>query len=475
MNNFIEQDLYGSLIGGTMQLHPHKEAVDFISPTTEKPWKKFQPAGPEETELAIQEAQKGYSIWSRIPSPQRARHLHTVADILRKNGSLFAEVMAYEMGKPVTEGLGEVEYSASFFDWFAGEAERVYGLNIPSQYPNKSLNLLYEPIGVCGVITPWNFPIAMAARKVAAALAAGCSAVVKPSSETPLSMLLLAQACIDAGITPSALNVVIGPEQPIGKVLLQSQVIRKITFTGSTNVGKYLYKESADTLKKLSLELGGHAPLIIFADADIEKAVQGTITAKFRNTGQTCICANRILVQKDIYDDFMHAFIEAAKTLTIGNPLDPKTEISTVLHPISQYKVHEHVNDALAKGAKPELTGSEPYEPQILSGITPSMQIFREETFGPVAPITKFSTFEEAIALANASEYGLAAYLFTKDLSTAHAATSQLEYGIIGVNDGLPSTAQASFGGVKNSGFGREGGPHGIYEYLVEKYVSIAY
>jgi len=472
MKNFINKQLFGSLIGGKMLVRQNKETVDFISPTTGEPWKKFQPASTEETELAIQEAQKGYSNWSRTPTPLRAHCLRKVAEILRQNGPLLAEVMAYEMGKPITEGLGEVEYSASFFDWFAGEAERIYGLNIPSQHANKSLNLLYEPIGICGIITPWNFPLAMGARKMAAALAAGCSVVVKPSSETPLSMLLLAQACYDAGIDPSAVNIVIGPEQSIGKALLQSQAIRKISFTGSTKVGKYLYKESAETLKKLSLELGGHAPLIVFNDANLEKSVQGAIIAKFRNTGQTCICANRILVQEEIYDQFLEAFIKTTKQLKIGSPLDPKTEISTILHPISQIKVLDHLNDALAKGARSELSSTNSYEPQILSDITPSMQIFREETFGPIAPITKFSTFDEAITLGNASEYGLAAYIFTQNLTTAHEAVSQLEYGIIGVNDGLPSTAQASFGGMKNSGFGREGGPHGIYEYLVEKYVS---
>lgn len=475
MKNFIEQALYGSLIGGKMAVHSHQETVDFISPLTQKPWKKFQPVGAEETDIAIQEAQKGYSRWSRIPAPLRAEHLRSVATILRNHRDLLVEVMAFEMGKPVTEGLAEVEYSASFFDWFAGEAERVYGLLIPSSHKNKSLSLVYEPVGVCGIITPWNFPLAMGARKIAAALAAGCSVVVKPSSETPLSMLLIAKACLSAGVDPSAVNVVIGPEEPIGKALLQSQAVRKMSFTGSTKVGQYLYKESSGTLKRLSLELGGHAPFLVFADADLDKAVRGAIVAKFRNTGQTCVCANRILVQAEIYDRFMESFCAAAKKLVVGDPLDPKTEISTVLHPISQMKVRDHLKDALAQGAKLELGGTEVCEPTILSGVTPAMQIFREETFGPVAPITKFSTFEEGIALGNASEFGLAAYLFTEKLSIAHAAAAELEYGIIGINDGLPSAAQASFGGVKNSGLGREGGPHGIYEYLVEKYISTSF
>lgn len=475
LHDLFKKEIHQSLIGGVDVRAKGRGLVEYISPLTGLAWKKYYLSGEQEAEYAISIAQETYTQWSQVPPPERARYLRKVADILKEHRDLFAEVMAMEMGKPLREGRGEVDYTAAYFSWFAGEAERIYGLSIPSQFPNKNLKIIYEPVGVCAVITPWNFPIAMAARKIAPALAAGCTVVAKPSSETPLSMLLLAHACHQAGIPPGAINVVIGPEKEIGHAFLSSSVIRKLSFTGSTAVGKYLYRESAETLKKLSLELGGHAPLLVFDDADIDKAVAGTLVAKFRNTGQTCVCANRILVQEKIYDAYMERFLVEVKKLKVGNPRDEDTNISVVLHPDSQKKVKEHVKDALDKGAKGLLLSDDTYRPQVISGVTPAMKIFREETFGPVAAVTKFASFEEGISLANASEYGLASYVFTETMKTANAAVSKLEYGIIGVNDGLPSTAQASFGGVKNSGIGREGGPTGLREYLVEKYVSIAF
>jgi succinate-semialdehyde dehydrogenase/glutarate-semialdehyde dehydrogenase len=386
---------------------------------------------------------------------------------------LLSYVMAMEMGKPVREGLREVEYAAGFYFWFAGEAERIYGQTIPSQHSNKRLMLVHEPIGVCAIITPWNFPIAMGARKIAAALAAGCTVVAKPSPECPVSMALVALMCQIAQVPPGVFNMLIGSEEEIGRAFLESEVVRKISFTGSCEVGKYLYKNSADTLKRLTLELGGHAPLLVFNDASIKKAVQGSLIAKFRNNGQTCVAANRFFIQNEIYDDYLNSLLESIQRLRIGDPLDHDTDLSTVLHPSAISKVKKHTQDALQKGAIPILLGREPYEPTVLTEVTPDMLVFKEETFGPLIAIMRFQSIEEGIALANQSPYGLASYAFTENLTTAYKIIDQLQYGIIGLNDGLPSTPQASFGGIKNSGFGREGGPSGLREYLVEKFVSL--
>ncbi|MEC7839354.1 MAG: NAD-dependent succinate-semialdehyde dehydrogenase [Chlamydiota bacterium] len=475
LQEFLKKETLYSLIDGNEVAGLNQTAIEFISPTIESAWKNIVPVGTEEVKLAINTAQSTYSKWRKTPAPIRAKHLRKVASLIVDNKELLAEVMTMEMGKPIKESLAEIDYSAGFFTWFAGEAERIYGTTIPSQYPNKSLKVIHEPIGVCGIITPWNFPLAMPARKVAPALAAGCTVVAKPSPESPISMLLLAKICEMAGIPSGAFNVVIGAEQEVGSVILESQAVRKISFTGSTKVGKYLYRESSNTMKKITMELGGHAPLIIYDDADIDIAIAGTIASKFRNTGQTCVCANKILVQDSIYDLYCEKLMHAVKNLKIGDPRDPDTEISKVLHPISTLKVQEHVEDALSKGAKALHMTEKPYEPKILTGISPAMKIFREETFGPVAPIIRFAEDDEGITLANASEFGLAAYIFTTSMKRANKSVSELEYGVIGVNDGVPSTPQGSFGGMKNSGLGREGGPTGIYEYMTEKYVSIAF
>lgn len=472
---FLDKKEFSSIIHGKEVIGINKVPIELISPVTKKAWKKVFPLGADDVGQAINSSQQAFSTWSQIPSPIRAQKLRKVADLLLENKKKLAEVMTLEMGKPITESCGEIEYSAGFFSWYAGEAERIYGKTIPSQYAHKSLKVIHEPVGVCGVITPWNFPIAMPSRKVAAALAAGCTVIAKPSPECPISMLLLQKICQMAEVPNGVFNVVIGDEEEIGGVLLDAYAVRKISFTGSTSVGKYLYRRSANTMKKLTMELGGHAPLLIFDDADLKTAVRETLLAKFRNTGQTCIAANRILVQEGIYKAFLDAFTQEVKKLKVGDPLKKETEISKVLHPSSEKRVPLQIQDALEKGAKGIILGNEPYEPTLLTGITPSMKIFSEETFGPVASLMKFTSFEEGITLANASEFGLAAYLFTENMKIVKKATSQLEYGIIGVNDGLPSTAQASFGGVKYSGLGREGGPTGIYEYLNEKYISITF
>lgn len=474
LENYLSKEVYGSFINGK-EYFPEGVPIDFISPLHEGAWKKVRPATRKETELAIMAAQRVFPFWSKTNASERTNILRKIANLMDKYRHLLAKTMTYEMGKCIKESYLEVDYSIGFFNWFAGEAERIYGLSIPSPYSHKNLKIVYEPVGVCGIITPWNFPLAMGSKKIAAALAAGCSCVIKPSPETPFSMLLLANICQEAGLPDGVVNVLIGHEKEIGISLLDSPTIRKISFTGSTKVGKYLYEKSAATMKKLTLELGGHAPFIIYEDANLDVAVTEAIVAKFRNSGQTCMSANRFLIQESIRDEFLTRFKLEIEKLIIGNPLDERSDLTTILHPISIMKVNEQLEDALAKGAELYYATEHPYEPKILSGITPGMKIFREETFGPIAPILSFKTFDEAITLANASEYGLAAYVFTKDMKRANQTVSKLEYGVIGVNDGLPSVPQASFGGIKSSGLGREGGPTGIYEYLNEKFVSIAF
>lgn len=475
LQDLLKQEKFTSFIDGDFLFNKANQEHSLISPTTKKHWKTVLFANQADVHAAISAAKKAFATWKIVPAPSRGEFLRKLGTLLQKNKEDLALVMAMEMGKPIKEALKEVEYAAGFYFWFAGEAERIYGLSIPSIHPNKKLTILQEPIGLCGIITPWNFPLAMGARKIAAALAAGCCVVAKPSPECPISMSAFAHLCREVDLPKGVFNVVIGPEKEVGKVLLESADIRKISFTGSCGVGRYLFRESAATLKKLTLELGGHAPLIVFDDADINKAVEGTIAAKFRNNGQTCIAANRILVQKTIAKKYLEKLLHAIQKLTIGNPLEKQTDLSTVLHPESEQKVNRHIKDALKKGATALLMGKKSYFPTVLVDVTPEMNIFYEETFGPVAAITQFDQFEEGIDLANASEYGLSAYVFTQNLQKAHLAIDQLQYGIIGLNDGLPSAPQASFGGIKNSGFGREGGPSGLREYLTEKFVSTAF
>lgn len=475
LQKFLQQQKYASFIDGHMDIERTQHEAALLSPVTQLPWKTIVQADGFITNQAIVIAERTFQQWREISPPKRAEILRKIGTLLIENKDSLAYVMAMEMGKPIKEGVKEVAYAADFYFWFAGEAERIYGQIIPSSSSLKRLMIIQEPIGVCGVITPWNFPLAMGARKMAAALAAGCTVVVKPSSECPLSMLSLAELCHQAGLPNGVMNVVVGPEQEIGKAFLDSDVVRKISFTGSCEVGKYLYRESSVTLKKLTLELGGHAPLLVYDDANIKTAVEGTIVAKFRNNGQTCVAANRILVQQEIYEKYVTELLEAISKLIVGDPTDPNVDVSNVLHPASTAKVEKHIQDALSKGAKAVLSGKSPYHPTVLTDVTSEMDIFYEETFGPVAPITIFDEVEEGINLANDSEYGLAAYVFTESLARAKTSVERLQYGIIGLNDGLPSCAQASFGGVKHSGFGREGGPSGLREYLVEKFISAAF
>ncbi len=424
-------------------------------------------------EKAIDCAERSFEGWKQTPPQEKSRILRKIGDLIIGNRLELAKIMTAEMGKTRKDGLAEAAYSAGFFHWFAGEAERIYQRQLSSPDREKTLHFLKTPVGVSGLITPWNFPLAMPARKVAAALAAGCPLVLKPAMECPKSALFTAFACQEAGIPPGVVNVVLGDEKEIGKALLESPKIKKISFTGSTAVGKYLYEHSAPTLKKLSLELGGHAPVIIFDDADIDLAAAQTVIAKFRNNGQSCVAANRIFVHEAIYDVFAKKFVDAVKKLQVGDPHDPETDLTNVLHPSVLDKVPKQIEDALKNGAKALLKGKNPYDPAVLTDVDSQMLVCREETFGPVAPLIRFSSDDDAYRMANDTPYGLASYLFTQSLERAYRAMDTLQFGIIGINDGLPSSPSLSFGGIKNSGLGREGGPEGIDEYLVEKCVSL--
>ncbi len=472
---FLDQPEIGIFINGRFSKINEPKTCELISPYTGSPWKTYIPATSADIQSAIKAAQSAFIHWKNTSSPKRGSYLRKLGDLITEHSEIFAELMAYEMGKPIAQGRAEAAYSAGYFYWFSGEAERIYGKTIPSSSENKELKIQYEPLGVCASITPWNFPLAMAARKIAAALAAGCTIINKPSRESPITMLFFAYLCQMAHLPKGVVNITPGPEEEIGKVLLESPIVRKISFTGSTKVGRYLYRESSQTLKKLTMELGGHAPLIIFQDAGLDHAIDEALASKFRNNGQTCICPNRIFVQRDIYDEFLDKFKKSAQALVVGDPLDPKSDLSPILHPSVLKKVRHHIDDAVAKGAEVVLQGKNLYDPCILCDVSEEMAIYREETFGPVAAVIPFSTEEEAIAMANDTEFGLASYLFSSNLSRCKRVADALQYGIVGINDALPSAPQASFGGVKQSGFGREGGPSAIYEYLMEKYLSVQF
>ncbi len=458
----------GSLVNGKEK--KTKTASFHTSPVLKSQWLTAYQADNE----TIEEALKAIEIPSlqKMTAYQRSLILDRIVSLLEEEKPDIAKLITLETGKPIREATNEVDYTASYFKWFSEEAKRVYGMEIPSQFSDKRLFLKYEPIGPSAIITPWNFPIAMAGRKIAAAFAAGCPIIAKPSPETPASLITLGTLCLKAGIPKEALQILIGNEKKIGKAFLNAPSIRKLSFTGSLKIGQYLYRGCAQTLKKMTMELGGNAPCIIFDDADLEKALEGTLIAKFRQSGQTCICVNRLFVQKNIYSKFLEGFIEKVKQLPIGNPLEELTYFSYAIHPLSEKKTKAHIKEALSKGAKTHLGATKPYEPEILTNVTDDMLIFNEETFGPVAAIASFEDQDEVIRRANQTPYGLAAYVFTEGLQRSETICHRLQFGMIGLNDGSPSSAQLPFGGIKASGLGREGGPTGIYEYLTEKIIS---
>ncbi|WP_018911665.1 NAD-dependent succinate-semialdehyde dehydrogenase [Thiomonas sp. FB-6] len=439
--------------------------------------------GAADAERAIEAAAAAWEGWRRQTARQRATVLRRWFDLLLQHADDLALIMTAEQGKPLAEAKGEIAYGASFVEWFAEEAKRVYGETIPSPDPSKRLVVLRQPIGVCAAITPWNFPLAMITRKVAPALAAGCPVVIKPAEQTPLTALAAAELAQRAGMPPGVLNMLTSDAAgsvQIGKVLCASDVVRHLSFTGSTEVGRILMAQSAPTVKKLSLELGGNAPFIVFDDADVEAAVEGAMQSKYRNAGQTCVCANRLYVQRGVYEEFVGRLARRVAELKVGPGTSAGVQIGPLIDQQGLDKVRRHVDDALARGARLltggkvlEQGGGRYFEPTVLADADASMLCAREETFGPVAPVFVFDTEEQAIAAANATEFGLAAYFYSRDLARVTRVGEALEYGIVGVNTGLISNEVAPFGGVKQSGLGREGSHHGIDEYLELKYLCV--
>ena len=436
--------------------------------------------GAAETRRAIEAAEAARHAWGRRPAKERSAILRRLNDLMLANQDDLALIMTSEQGKPLAEAKGEIAYAASFIEWFADEARRVYGDTIPAPLADRRILALKQPIGVTAAITPWNFPTAMLTRKAGPALAAGCSMVVKPATQTPFSALAFALLAERAGLPKGLLSVVTGSASQIGGEMTANPLVRKLTFTGSTEVGRTLMRQSADTIKKLSLELGGNAPFIVFDDADLDAAVEGAMVSKYRNTGQTCVCANRIYVQRGVLDAFTAKLVARVEALKVGNGVEPGVTQGPLIDAKAVAKIEEHVADAVAKGGK-VLTGGKRhalggqfYEPTVVAGATADMLVAHEETFGPLAPIFAFDTEAEAIARANDTEFGLAAYFYSRDIGRIMRVAEQLESGMVGVNTGLISTAEAPFGGVKQSGLGREGSRYGLEEFLEIKYVCLA-
>lgn len=428
-----------------------------------------------EVEKVIDAANNALGPWKKLTSAKRSQILRQWFDLIVANADDLAMIMTSEQGKPLKEARGEIIYAASFVEWFAEEAKRTYGDTIPSPQPNQRITVIKQPVGVTAAITPWNFPAAMITRKAAPALAAGCTMIVRPASLTPLTALALGELASRAGIPAGVLQIITGKSSTIGKVLTNSDVVRKLSFTGSTEVGRTLMAECASTIKRISLELGGNAPFIVFDDADLDEAVKGAIASKYRNAGQTCVCANRLLVQEGVYDAFTKKLEQAVKALKIGDGRKPETDIGPMIEESALEKVEAHIADAVKKGGKlicgGKRLGGLFMEPAIVTGVTKEMRFAREETFGPVAPLFKFKTEEQALSMANDTIFGLAAYFYTRDFSRAVRVSEALEYGMVGHNTGLISNEVAPFGGVKQSGLGREGSKYGIEEYLEVKYI----
>lgn len=454
--------------------------INVMNPATNEVIGMIPNGGTPEAKAAVDAAHLAFKTWSKKTADERSQLLMKWFHLIDEHKVEIGTVMTMEQGKPVNEAIGEVNYANSFLSWYAEEGKRIYGETIPATHPNKRILIRKEPVGVVAAITPWNFPAAMITRKVAPALAAGCTVVVKPAQQTPLTALKLAELAEKAGIPAGVFNVVTGKSKEIGDAWLKDPRVRKLTFTGSTEVGKVLMRGAAETVKKISLELGGNAPFIVMDDADLEKAAKGLLASKFRNAGQTCICTNRIYVQERILEPFVELFKKELSKLKIGNGMEEGIDIGPLIDQPAVNKVNEILDDAIHKGGKIVYQGDK-YEgeegfffpPTILTNVNDQMMCVEEEIFGPLAAIATFKTEEEVIERANNTVYGLAAYVFTENLSRAFRISEELEYGIIGLNDGLPSTAQAPFGGYKESGLGREGGHHGLEEFLEVKYISI--
>ena len=451
--------------------------IEVNNPATGEILGRVPRMGANETWRAIEAAKDAFADWSRRPAKERSNLMRRWYDLIMANVDDLGALMTAEQGKPLAEAKGEVAYAASFIEWFAEEAKRVYGDTIPSPWQDRRLVVIKQPIGVCAAITPWNFPTAMIARKAGPALASGCTMLAKPAESTPFSALAIAVLAERAGIPAGVLNVLTGEAKEIGGEMTSNPDVRKITFTGSTEVGRLLIKQSAETIKKLSLELGGNAPFIVFDDADLDEAVEGAIISKYRNAGQTCVCANRLYVQAGVYDAFAEKLVAAVGKLKVGNGFDPEVLQGPLIDFAAVEKVEDHIQDAVAKGGRVLLGGKRHalgqtfFEPTVLSEVTSQMKVAREETFGPLAPLFRFESDEEGIHMANDTEFGLASYFYSRDIGRAWRAAEALECGMVGINTGLISNEVAPFGGVKQSGLGREGSHYGMDEFLEIKYL----
>jgi len=466
-------------IDGSWEDADDGKTIDVSNPATGEKLGTVPKMGTNETRRAIVAANAAFPGWRAKTARERATVLRRLYDLMMGNQEDLAMLMTLEQGKPLAESRGEIAYAASFIEWFAEEGKRIYGDTIPQHQSDKRIVVLKDPIGVVAAITPWNFPSAMITRKAGPALASGCTVVLKPATYTPYSALALAELAARAGVPKGVFNVVTGSAGGIGNELTSNPLVRKLTFTGSTEVGKLLMRQCAGTVKKMSLELGGNAPFIVFDDADLDAAVAGAIASKYRNSGQTCVCTNRLLVQEGVYDAFALKLSRAVEELQVGNGMTEGTQQGPLIDPAAVAKVEEHIADALGKGArivtggKRHALGGTFFQPTILADVTRDMAVAREETFGPLAPLFRFSTEEEAIRMANDTEFGLAAYFYTRDLARTWRVSEGLEYGIVGINTGIISTEVAPFGGVKESGIGREGSRYGIEDFLEIKYLCI--
>ncbi len=454
----------------------HQQTSEILNPATLEIIGTVPNMSKAEAERAIEAAKEAWPLWKNKTAKDRSIILKKWFDLIISNADELAFILTSEQGKPLAEAKGEILYAASFIEWFAEEAKRVYGDIIPSPYPDARIVVNKQPIGVVAAITPWNFPAAMITRKVAPALAAGCPCIVKPAPETPFTALALVDLALQAGVPAEIFSVITGDAVHIGDAIFESDVVRKFTFTGSTPVGKMLLERSAKTLKKVSLELGGNAPFIVFDDADLDAAIEGALIAKFRNAGQTCVCVNRFLVQAGIYEKFIAALSQKIQNFNIGNGLEAGHDIGPLINANAVKKVEAHIQDALDKngrlviGGKRHTAGELFFEPTLIADVTADMDVATQETFGPLAAVFKFETEQQAVEMANATEFGLAAYCYTKELGRAWRMSEQLEYGMVGINKGLISNEVAPFGGIKQSGLGREGSKYGIEDYLEIKY-----
>ncbi|MBO7808696.1 NAD-dependent succinate-semialdehyde dehydrogenase [Burkholderia pseudomallei] len=467
-------------IGGEWQAADSDATFEVFDPATGESLGTVPKMGAAETARAIDAAQAAWAGWRMKTAKERAAILRRWFDLVIANSDDLALILTTEQGKPLAEAKGEIAYAASFIEWFAEEGKRVAGDTLPTPDANKRIVVVKEPIGVCAAITPWNFPAAMIARKVGPALAAGCPIVVKPAESTPFSALAMAFLAERAGVPKGVLSVVIGDPKAIGTEITSNPIVRKLSFTGSTAVGRLLMAQSAPTVKKLTLELGGNAPFIVFDDADLDAAVEGAIASKYRNNGQTCVCTNRFFVHEHVYDAFADKLAAAVSKLKVGRGTESGATLGPLINEAAVKKVESHIADALAKGAslmtggKRHASGHGFFEPTVLTGVKPDMDVAKEETFGPLAPLFRFASEEELVRLANDTEFGLAAYLYSRDIGRVWRVAEALEYGMVGINTGLISNEVAPFGGVKQSGLGREGSHYGIDDYVVIKYLCVA-